>query len=147
MTREQRIANNRREKRELVRRGCAHGILVYANGEPVGWCQYGPREELPRVDAARNYRRLALDTGGRRLWRITCFCVDRKHRNRGVATLALSAALKSIRGRGGGIVEAYPVRRRGALALWCGTVSMFEKEGFRVVAPYGKSGVLVRRTL
>jgi hypothetical protein len=50
---------NRREKRDLVERGHAHGILVYANGEPVGWCQYGPREELPRI----NYRGFAPGQG------------------------------------------------------------------------------------
>ena len=52
-TRAERGIRNRRQKRALVEQGCAHGILVYANGEPVGWCQYGPREELPRIQRFR----------------------------------------------------------------------------------------------
>jgi len=80
-----------------------------------------------------------------KLWRITCFSVDRRFRGQGVATAALRAALRSIGEKGGGTVEAYPATRRGALAVWFGTVSMFEREGFRVVAPFGRSNVLVRR--
>src|SRR5437667_9310890 len=38
-TRAERGVRNRQEKRELVGRECGHGILVYANEEPVGWCQ------------------------------------------------------------------------------------------------------------
>ena len=145
-TLEQRAAKNRRDKKDLVEMGGAHGILVYSNKEPVGWCQYGPKEELPRIDAGRKYRGIHLD-GDARLWRITCFCVDRKYRGRNVASVGLSAALESIRKKGGGTVEAYPVTRRGALAAWFGTVSMFRQQGFEVVAPFGKSNVLMRRKL
>jgi ribosomal protein S18 acetylase RimI-like enzyme len=140
-----RVARSRRDKRTLVEKGTSHGILVYANAEPVGWCQYGPREELPRIDSGTIYKRLALDHNGHRLWRITCFWVDRKHRNQGVASIALAAALESIRKKGGGLVEAYPAKVKGFPADWTGTWSMFRKEGFEVVATYGKFNVLVRR--
>lgn len=73
--------------------------------------------------------------------------MDRRFRNRDVASAGLAAALKAIKKRGGGTVEAYPVNRRGALATWFGTVSMFEKQGFRVVAPFGKSNVLMKKTV
>jgi GNAT superfamily N-acetyltransferase len=142
-----RVARSRRDKRRLVEKGASHGILVYANTEPVGWCQYGPKTELPRIDAGTIYKKLAIDDNSQRLWRITCFWVDRKHRNRGVAGTALAAALESIRRKGGGLVEAYPAKVKGFPADWTGTWPMFRKEGFEIVAPYGRSNVLVRRTL
>ncbi len=142
-----RAARNRQQKRELVENGCSHGILVYAKGEPVGWCQYGPKEELPRIDNNQGYRRLALEGGTKRLWRITCFVVDRKYRKRGVASAGLKAALEAIRNKGGGLVEAYPITRWGAYAEYRGTVSMFQKEGFKIVAPFGKTNVVMRRTI
>jgi GNAT superfamily N-acetyltransferase len=142
---------NHLEKAELVEKGRAHGILVYANGKPVGWCQYGPSEELPRIDNSRNYRGLAPDGGVRKVWRITCFVVEKKHRRRGVATAALKAALAAIRKKGGGLVEAYPVARWDGAAFGNmsthSTVSMFEKQGFKRVAPFGASNVLLRRTV
>ena len=140
-------ARIRREKRELVENGRSHGILVYSNGEPVGWCQYGSREELPRFDNDPSYRRLDPGGGIRRLWRITCFVVDRKHRRHGVAGVALKAALGAIRKEGGGLVEAYPISRWGAYREYLGTVSMFRKEGFKIIAPLGKNNVVMRRTI
>ncbi len=119
------------------------------------------REELPRIDNSRNYRGFAPGQGSINLWRITCFVVDRKHRRRGVAAVALQAALESIKKKGGGLVEAYPlidwdkprrseIQRRGHAPSFGnmsthGTVSMFEKQGFETVAPFGSSNVLMRR--
>src|SRR2546425_11924690 len=151
-TRVERAVRYRREKRELVEKGCAHGILVYAKREPVGWCQYGPREELPRVDHTQKYRGLVPEDGKERLYRITCFVVDKQHRRRGVASVALKAALKAIRKRGGGLVEAYPVSKteQGSNYMYCGTGGMFEKVGFKMSAPLatGRTATAVmRRTI
>jgi hypothetical protein len=97
----------------------------------------------------------------KKLWRITRFVTDKKHR--GVASTALEAALESIRRKGGGVVEAYPlipweqvcrarVHRCGHAPAFGnssthGTLSMFEKLGFKAVGPYGLSNVVVRRTV
>ena len=142
-----RAASNRREKRTLVENGCSHGIIVYAGGKPVGWCQYGASGELPRIDANPGYKKLSAAGEAKRLWRITCFVVDKKHRQRGVAGTALKAALAAIEQQGGGIVEAFPITEWGAYADYRGTLSMFQKEGFEVVGPLGKNNVLVRRTI
>lgn len=140
---------NRRYKELYVREGKAHAILVYEDGSPVGWCQYGPKEELPRIDRGRFYRQVGQLSGDRRLWRITCFFVDRRRRKKGVARAGLAAALVSIGRQGGGVVEAYPVVSKKMAAvpewLWFGTPSMFEREGFKRVAPLGTSRVLMRR--
>src|SRR5438105_3930848 len=151
-TRAERGVRNRRQKRALVEKGCAHGILVYAKGEPIGWCQYGPREELPRVDHTQKYRGLVPEDGKERLYRITCFVVDKQHRRRGVASIALNAALEAIRKKGGGLVEAYPVSKtdQGSNYMYCGTVRMFEKAGFKTIAPLatGRTAtVVMRRTI
>jgi len=153
-SRAERAVRNRRQKLELVEEGRAHGILVYANGEAVGWCQFGPREELPRIDRRRQYRGLAPDSDVR-LWRITCFVVAATHRRRGIASAALRAALQAIKSRGGGLVEAYPLKSWLSRAFGNestpGVLSMFEKQGFKVVAPFGttrfSTRVLVRKSI
>ena len=162
-TRLERGARNRREKKQLVEKGQAHGILVYANGEPVGWCQYGLQVELPRIDGSRSYRALQLKSTPGRLWRITCFVTDKKYRRHGVASAALRAALESIRKKGGGVVEAYPiipweelcrarVQRCGYAPAFGnesthGALSMFEKQGFKVVGPCGMNNLVVRKEI
>jgi len=65
-------------------------------------------KELPRIDNSRKYRGLAPENEKKPLWRITCFAVIKKYRRRGVASAALQAALRSIKQKGGGLVEAFP---------------------------------------
>ena len=143
----ERAAQNRRDKEAFVQQGRSHGILVYAGEQPVGSCQFGPRDELPRLDAGRIYRKLDLPVDAGKLWRITCFFVDRDYRHKGVAKVALLAALDAIRKKGGGVVEAYPATSRKTVGIWFGTVDMFERERFRTVCAYGNSNVLMRRTI
>ncbi len=151
LSKEERKTNNKMDKAALVRAGRSHAIMVYDGKKPVGWCQYGIKEELPRIDAGRNYRKVTSPTDSEKLWRITCFFVDRDYRGKGVAKLALRTALESIKKQGGGVVEAYPVVSEKMAAVaewrWFGTPSMFRREHFRTVAPLGSSGVLMRKTI
>ena len=91
----------------LVEDGRAHGILVYAGREPIGWCQFGPANELP-LDAPGPRKQL-FAKGEERLWKVTCFCTHPDYTQRGVAGVALHAALEAIAKKGGGVVEACPV--------------------------------------
>lgn len=104
-TRAARQVENLRQKSELVKDGLAHGILVYDDREPVGWCQFGPVAELPcgYPSPRRDEESPEPD------WRITCFVTDKRYRGRGVAAAALKAAVDAIRRAGGGATEAYPV--------------------------------------
>jgi ribosomal protein S18 acetylase RimI-like enzyme len=150
-TRKLRAARNRREQKRLIAQGSSHGILIYANGAPAGWCQYGPREELTRIDSNRTYRVPAPEIKEGKFWRITCFVVDRKYRRRGIAGEALAAALESIKQQGGGIVEAYPVARWEGKSFGNmsthGTVSMFKQAGFKHVASFGNTNIVMRKTI
>lgn len=142
-----RAEENRRAHHDLLRRGHANGILVYHRGAAVGWCQFGRRADLPRIEHGRRYAAEAGRGAAPPAWRITCFFVDRPYRRKGVAARALHAALEAIAGRGGGVVEAYPATHARAVALWFGTVGMFSREGFLQVRPFGQSHLLMRRTV
>jgi hypothetical protein len=48
-------AQNRSEKECRVREGRAHAALVYDGATCVGWCQFGPPDELPRIKNKRAY--------------------------------------------------------------------------------------------
>ncbi|MDV3244867.1 MAG: GNAT family N-acetyltransferase [Nitrososphaerales archaeon] len=126
---------NRRAKKRLVREGKAHGSLVYCAGEPVGWCQFGPKEELPHIDRKRGY--VQTDDGA---WRITCLFIARDHRRSGVARAAVRDSVEAMRKMGIASVEAYPVEgTRSATLLWSGTPSLFEGFGFAKVRKLGKT--------
>jgi GNAT superfamily N-acetyltransferase len=136
---------NRSDKRALVLNGKAHGLILYDDGEPVGWCQYGRPNELPRIDRKRFYEREG------NFWRLTCFFVDKRYRMKGVSELLLEAALSSMKKRGVQIVEAYPVDTRGRKYrsdyLWLGTMTLFKSAGFRTTLRLGKSSVVMRKKI
>ena len=81
---------NRSVKERRVQEGRAHAALVYDGSTAVGWCQFGPTEELPRIKLKRAYQEGLTELPD---WRITCFFVDRDYRGKGVASIALEGAL------------------------------------------------------
>jgi len=136
----------RGQKEQRVREGRAHASLVYAGALCVGWCQFGPTEELPRIKHLRVYTQ-GLETLPD--WRITCFFVDKAHRRRGVASVALAGALDQIARLGGGLVESYPEDTTGrAVApgfLHNSRLALFEQQGFARVRQIGKHHWVVAR--
>lgn len=94
--------------RELVRKGQAQGILVYADGEPVGWCHFGRVDELP-VPSEESVPGMTYARHPSTDWVITCFTTRMDYRRQGVATRALKAAVAAIKKRGGGWIEAVPM--------------------------------------
>lgn len=124
-------ALNREEKECRVREVRAHA---------VGWCQFGPSNEPPRIKHKREYlKELTILPD----WRITCFFVDRDYRHKGVAFIALEGALNEIARLGGGIVESYPENVAGRSTsgsfLYNSTVSIFERLGFQRIRRLGKN--------
>jgi GNAT superfamily N-acetyltransferase len=141
-------ASKRDAKERLVREGRAHASLVYDSADCVGWCQFGPPAELPRLHNSRAYLATNPNLPD---WRVTCFFVGKGHRNRGVAHAALKGALGQIAALGGGHVEGYPedtVGRKASPAfLFNGALSTFESLGFERQRLIGKHKWVVSRTV
>lgn len=133
-------------KEARVREGGAHAALVYEGADCVGWCQFGPTDELPRIKHQKAYRQ---GQGEPPDWRITCFFVGRTHRRRGVADVALAGALEEIARLGGGVVESYPEdtdgRKVSGSFLYNATLATFERHGFARERQIGKHHWVVRR--
>lgn len=91
--------------KELVRRRQARGILVYAEGEPVGWCHFDRVDELP-VPSEESSPAMAYAHYDDTEWVINCFVTRMDYRRRGVATHALKGAITAIKKHGGGWAEA-----------------------------------------
>jgi len=142
----QSAAERRDIKQALVRAGRAHAALVYDRGECVGWAQFGPPVELPKIKNRAAYDVLDDPVPD---WRITCLFVGKGHRGRGVAHAAVAGALDLIAVAGGGLVEAFPEKTEGRKVsgsfLWNGTFSMYEALGFERAEQIGKHKWVVRR--
>ena len=106
-----------------------HAALVFDGDECLGWCQFGPPGEVPRIKSRAAYEKGVTTATD---WRIACSFVGKGHRRRGVATAGLEGALDLIAGLGGGRVEGYPEDAASVPAgfLFNGALSTYEKLGF-----------------
>lgn len=151
LTRE--AAANRERKRRRVLDGTTHAALVFVGADGgdrdrcVGWCQYGPADEIVHIKNRRRYDQ--TQDGPPPDWRIGCNYVRAGHRRQGVATTALRGALDLIAAAGGGRVEGYPEPAGTVPAgfLFHGALSTFEQAGFTRDRRIGKHRWVVTRTV
>ena len=119
--------------RALCDRHNPPGVIGYDDGEPVGWCSIGPREENTRLSRSRLIR--PIDDVP--VWSIICVVVRGGRRRRGHTTPLIEGAVAHAAVRGAPAVESYPVDpgagRIDVTMAFVGTRAMFEKAGFAVV--------------
>ena len=111
------------------------GLVAFDGDRAVGWVSLGPRADFERIVRSK----VIPTIDDRPVWSIVCFAVSATARGRGVARALLKAAIDYARERGAVGLEAYPVavgagERIHPDAAYTGTLPMFERAGFRVVA-------------
>jgi GNAT superfamily N-acetyltransferase len=115
--------------------GRAPGLVAYQDGEAVGWMSIGPRDDYERLA----HSRVLAPVDQTPVWSIVCFVVGRRSRGQGVANALLAAGIDYARDHGATTLEAYPVEipdgtRIPSANVYRGSLSMFERAGFEVVA-------------
>ena len=139
-------AANRADFRAAVEAGPVPGLLAFRDGDCVGWVAVAAREAYSRV--LRSPIHKPIDDAGP-VYSISCFFVAPSARGSGVADALLEAAVEFARSSGAAFVEAYPNDqggdRRPAADVWRGTLTQFERAGFRVVARRKPARPIVRR--
>lgn len=137
---------NKRDFRQVVKRGPPPGLLAFDGDVAVGWCQLAPRDALPQLERARGLKR--IDDAP--VWTISCFYVRRGYRKQGVTTALIKAALKTAKRANAPALEAYPVdtqETKSTSGLYTGRASTFTRAGFRTVARHIPHRPIVRRDL
>ncbi|HUV37076.1 MAG TPA: GNAT family N-acetyltransferase [Patescibacteria group bacterium] len=135
---------NRRAMRRIVAAGETPGLIAYHRGEPVGWCSVAPREKYVRLCNSR----ILKPVDDHPVWSVVCFFITRQYRGKGVATALLEAAVRYVKGRGGAMVEGYPVEpRTGRMPdafMYHGLASSFRRAGFTEVARRSETRPIMR---
>jgi GNAT superfamily N-acetyltransferase len=137
---------NRRAFFGLLKNGRAQGTLAFAGDQPVGWCNFGPLEEFPRLQNSRVLGHKAAPGA----WSINCFFIAAGWRRRGIAGALLKEAVKTAFDRGARVLEAYPTPQKPDQTLiaaftWTGTRSLFAKAGFKPSADNARVWVKRRK--
>ncbi|HXI46061.1 MAG TPA: GNAT family N-acetyltransferase [Candidatus Acidoferrales bacterium] len=113
----------------------APGLVAFDGERAVGWVSLGPRDSFQRVVHSKVIPKI----DERPVWSIVCFAVSETARGRGVGRALLDAAVAFAREAGAEALEAYPVEVPAgstipAESAFGGTLPMFRRAGFRVVA-------------
>lgn len=118
--------------RRLTEREHPPGVVAYRDGQPVGWCNVGPRAEITRLVRSK----LIRPVDDVPVWSIICVIVHTGYRRTGVAHQVIDGAVAYARSHGAPAVEAYPVDPPGRMEqtmAFVGTRAMFERAGFSVI--------------
>ncbi len=123
---------NKRAMRKIIASDNVPGILAYDEGEPIGWCSVGPREDYPALERSRVLKRVDEQP----VWSIVCFFIARPYRKKGVSLRLLRAAIGYARENGAALLEGYPFDLTGKKSplpdafVWTGLVSAYREAGF-----------------
>jgi GNAT superfamily N-acetyltransferase len=116
-----------------------NGVLAYAGGQVVGWCNAGPWSQFPMLRDVPEAH--ATTTGA-----IMCFVVAPTWRGKGVASGLLKAACDALRAGGMTAVRARAVRSADAAKNHFGPLAMYLAVGFEVTRD-ADGAVFVQKTL
>jgi GNAT superfamily N-acetyltransferase len=140
-------AARQRALRNQLEQPTPPGMLAYIDERSVGWCGFGPRHTMERLVRSRTIP--TVDT--RPVWAIVCFLVRVGYRRRGVARALLDGAIEYARMHGAPALEAYPVdpgsKRIDVTFAYVGTLSMFERAGFRRIVETSAQSARLSRWL
>ena len=123
------------------------GLVAYLGDEPVGWVAVEPRIAYPKLRVPWTARSEDKDDDG--IWAVTCFCVRKGYRGRGITYPPARAAADFAREQGATAVEGYAmVTEPGLEITWgevhVGAVQVFDDAGFTEVSAATKRRRVMR---
>jgi GNAT superfamily N-acetyltransferase len=138
--------------REMTLTNKVPGLLAYVDGQPVGWCSIGPREEYAALENSRSLKRIDNVP----VWSIVCFFVIKEFRKKGIMLELLRGAVEYARQHGAKAVEGYPIdlqssklvgKKLSGCSGYMGIVSTFRAAGFVEVECASETQRIMRFTI
>ena len=125
-----------------VRDGVPIGLLGYLAAEPVAWCSIAPRATYRPLGGPDDF-----GDAPNAVWSLACFFIRRDLRGQGASEQTLVAAIAHARGKGGKVLEAYPVDPDSPSYRFMGFIGLFERAGFKAIGRAGTRRHVMRLSL
>jgi len=117
------------EKLKRIRQRIVRAMLLYLNGQPAGFCQFGPLSAFARAEEWRCRLKTPLPEHP---FYITCVSIQKPFRGKGLATLLVKHVLNELKTCGVKAVEAF-VQKPYCERWSSGPVELYLKCGFSLV--------------
>ncbi len=137
------VTGNRAGMSELIQARSVTALIAFADGQPVGWCNYGETTRLAGVMA-----KLGLQaTDHEKVGSVACFVIASQYRRHGLARTLLTSACTRLKERGCTHVEGYPPKDSDSMySNYRGPLALYLAAGFEPYREVGKT-VIVRKAL
>ena len=143
----QRGEDNKKAFKSIVESGKPVGIIAYADGEPVGWCSFGLREDFPRLEHSRVLARM----DDKPVLSVVCFFIAKNFRRKGLSVALLKAVESYAATRGMEILEGYPTdSKTGRMPdpfVFTGLAQAFLKAGFTETVRRSQTRPIMRKVI
>jgi len=137
---------------DMTSRNEVAGVLAYADGQPIGWCSIGPREDYAALENSRILKRVD-DTP---VWSVVCFFIAKGFRRKGVLSNLLRGAIQYAEDQGARVIEGYPIdmqtqklagKTLTGYSGFMGIASAFREAGFVKVQEVSETQQIMRYTI
>jgi len=136
-------ASNRSAVIDLINENKLTGYLVFADDEPIGWCNANNRLNYQRL--LRDYD--LVDNPEDKACSVVCFLMHPKYRRKGIAQKILERIIMDYSNKDYDYIEAYP--KKGELsceANFKGPLELYKRCNFKIHKEYDTYYVM-RRSL
>src|SRR3972149_1758586 len=115
------------------------GSILYFEGEPVGYCQYGPMALFPTLSLGPNPKEKVWPQGYQipsspDAYFLTCIHVLASYRGKGLARSFLQSVVAGLKKRGAASVDSFAAREGHSSERTVGPLALFEECSFQIVA-------------
>lgn len=138
---------NKLAMKAVFQSGKSPGLVAFDGNKAIGWIQFAPRSEFPRLKTSR----ILKPVDDKEVWSVSCFLVHKTHRNQGLSLSLLDAACQHAEISGARILEGYPIEPNKTpyppVYAWVGFASVFKKAGFEEIARRSETRPIMRKVL
>ena len=140
-----------KERREhgiaRVQNGEIHGYLAYCDGEIVGWCNAGDKNDYSEVINHMRSNNIPVDKccPDEKIKFIFCFAIAPKVQRMGIASQLIEYICEDAKSQGFDFVESH-THNEFLRDGFRGTLKMYEKQGFQICAE-NNHNIIVRKSL
>lgn len=132
---------------ELIKTGKLNGFAAFSDKKMIGFCNADYKENYYRLNRTNNSDSWIGLNDNDRILSVVCYVIDVNLRGKGIAASLLKEVIHFAIEQKFDYIEAYPSSGKFKQTNCCGSVSMYEKQGFTIINNNGSETIVRKRVI